>query len=174
MTVYAKIEDNKLITAYNGYNGITGLADSPELCLENGFTAYTEEEVSGYFAGTHKIIDSILTDITNTPQYISTQRKKEIRQELLEADIIYNSFIDTPVQYTNGFYYKPKYVNDYVLMVASGLSYEIWDASELHSGIMTALQIRDLALFLKLKAEPEFQSRKEKRRLLLQELAELG
>ena len=56
MTVYAKIENNKLITAYNGYNGVIGLADSPELCLVNGFTAYTEEQISGYFAGTHAII----------------------------------------------------------------------------------------------------------------------
>ena len=69
MTVYGKIENNKLITAYNGYNGITGLADSPELCLANGFTAYTEEQISGYFAGTHQIVNGILTDITQTPEY---------------------------------------------------------------------------------------------------------
>ena len=77
MTVYAKIEDNKLITAYNGYNGITGLADSPELCIENGFTAYTEEEVSGYFARTHQIIDGVLTNITNTVEYIAEQKKQK-------------------------------------------------------------------------------------------------
>lgn len=77
MTVYAKIENNKLITAYNGYNGITGLADSPELCLVNGFTAYTEEEISGYFAGTHQIIDGVLTDISETAEYIAEQELKE-------------------------------------------------------------------------------------------------
>ena len=93
MTVYAKIENNKLITAYNGYNGITGLADSPELCLANGFTAYTEEEVSGYFAGTHQIIDGVLTDITDTPEYLAEQeakakaiRKAEIKKEIDEID----------------------------------------------------------------------------------------
>jgi hypothetical protein len=75
MTVYAKIEDNKLITAYNGYNGVIGMADSPELCLANGFTAYTEEEVSGYFTGTHIIIEGVLTDISNDPRYIEQQRK---------------------------------------------------------------------------------------------------
>lgn len=77
MTVYAKIENNKLITAYNGYNGITGLADSVELCLENGFTAYTEEEISGYFAGSYQIIDGVLTDISNTPEYIARARNKK-------------------------------------------------------------------------------------------------
>lgn len=80
MTVYAKIENDKLICAYNGYNGITGLADSPELCLANGFTTYTEEEVSGYYAGTHQIIDGVLTDITNTPEYMVEQLNK-IKQQ---------------------------------------------------------------------------------------------
>ena len=76
MTVYGKIENNKLITAYNGYNGVIGLADSPELCESNGFTAYTEEEISGYFGGTHQIINGILTDITQTPEYIDEQLTK--------------------------------------------------------------------------------------------------
>ena len=87
MTVYAKIEDDKLITAYNGYNGITGLADSPELCLANGFTAYTEEEISGYFAGTHQIVNGILTDISNTTEYIAEQKAKNnaiIKQDILK------------------------------------------------------------------------------------------
>src|SRR5574344_641221 len=87
MTVYAKIENNKLVTAYNGYNGITGLADSPDLCLANGFTAYTEEEISGYYAGTHKIIDGVLTNITSTPEYIAEQKAKNnaiIKQDILK------------------------------------------------------------------------------------------
>ena len=94
MTVYAKIENNKLITAYNGYNGITGLADSPELCLENGFTAYTEEQISGYFAETHQIIDGVLTDISQTPEYIAEQKaknnaiiKQDILKQLSEIDV---------------------------------------------------------------------------------------
>ena len=84
MTVYAKIENNKLITAYNGYNGITGLADSPELCLASGFTAYTEEEISGYFAGTHRIVDGVLIDISQTPEYIAEQAAK--RQAEFESN----------------------------------------------------------------------------------------
>ena len=76
MAVYAKIENNKLITAYNGYNGVIGLADSVELCLANGFTAYTEEEISGYFSGSYKIIDGVLTDIASTPEYIAERLEK--------------------------------------------------------------------------------------------------
>ena len=87
MTVYAKIENNKLVTAYNGYNGITGLADSPELCEANGFKAYTEEEIGGYFAGTHQIVNGILTDISNTTEYIAEQKAKNnaiIKQDILK------------------------------------------------------------------------------------------
>ena len=87
MTTYAKIENNKLITAYNGHNNITGLADSPELCLANGFNAYTEEEVSGYYAGTHQIVNGILTDISNTTEYIAEQKAKNnaiIKQDILK------------------------------------------------------------------------------------------
>lgn len=81
MTVFAKIENNKLITAYNGYNGITGLADNIELCEDNGFTAYTEEQISGYYAGTYQIIDGVLTDISNTPKYLAEQFQNAIQYQ---------------------------------------------------------------------------------------------
>lgn len=89
MTVYAKIEDNKLVTAYNGYNGIIGLADSPELCLANGFTAYEEDEngltlIDKYFAGSCKIIDGALTDISQTSDYkakVKAETKKQIQEK---------------------------------------------------------------------------------------------
>lgn len=77
MTVYAKIENGKLITAYNGYNGIIGLADNPELCLANGFIAYTEDEISGYYGGSYSIIDGVLVDISATEEYIAEQELKE-------------------------------------------------------------------------------------------------
>ena len=86
MTVYAKIENNELICASNNL-GITGLADSPELCLANGFTAYTEEEIGGYFAGTHQIVNGVLTDISNTTEYIAEQKVKNnaiIKQDILK------------------------------------------------------------------------------------------
>lgn len=77
MTVFYKIENNKLITAYNGYNGVTGLADNPELCIANGFVEGTEEEIAGYFGGTHQIIDGVLIDISQTPEYMAEQAEIE-------------------------------------------------------------------------------------------------
>ena len=83
MTIYAKIENNKLICASNNL-GITGLADSAELCEANGFTAYTEEQVSSYYVGTHQIIDGVLTDITGTPEYIAEELAKAKEAKLQE------------------------------------------------------------------------------------------
>lgn len=79
MTVYAKIENGKLITAYNGYNGITGFADNIEVMIANGFQSYTEEEIAGYYAGIYKIINGILTDISNTNEY-KNQYKNEMKK----------------------------------------------------------------------------------------------
>lgn len=83
MTVYAKIENNKLICASNNM-GITGLADSPSLCEANEFTAYTEEEVSGYYGGSYQIIDGVLVDISQTPEYLAEELAKAKEAKLQE------------------------------------------------------------------------------------------
>lgn len=175
MTVYAKIENNKLICASNGYNGITGLADSPELCLANGFTAYTEEEVSGYFAGTHQIIDGVLTDITSTSEYKNRKRLIAIEEDLRKADSDYATVLSTPVVYpANGLTYKPSYVDSYALLIVSGMGpFTIWDSTELNGTLMTAAELTGLAIFLKKIAEPAFQARKDVRKKLLTEKEEL-
>lgn len=69
MAVYAKIENGKLLTAYNGYNGIACLANSPEICLENGFIAYDEELVAKYHANMAIIQGNQVIDITDTDEY---------------------------------------------------------------------------------------------------------
>ena len=68
MTVYAKIENNKLITASNNL-GVTGLADSPELCLANGFVAYDDDLISKYFSGQAEIQNDNLVDISDSDEY---------------------------------------------------------------------------------------------------------
>ena len=103
MTVYAKIENNKLITAYNGYNGITGLADSPELCVANGFTAYTEEQISGYNSTPKScdIVNGILTDISDTDAYKSEQLAKAKADKLQENTTKRDARLIAGVTYKN-------------------------------------------------------------------------
>ena len=94
MTVYAKIENNELITAYNGYNGIVGFADNVELCIANGFIAYDEELVAKYYAGIAKIQDNVLVDISSTDEYKAeilakekAAKKSELFAQIDELDI---------------------------------------------------------------------------------------
>lgn len=104
MTVYAKIENNELVCASNNL-GITGLADSSELCEANGFTAYTEEEVSGYYVGTHQIIDGVLTDITGTTEYIVEQLNKTKQQTYYNITSKYDQAIKNGVFKIDSQYY---------------------------------------------------------------------
>lgn len=90
MTVYAKIENGQLITAYNGYNGIVGMADSPELCLANGFITYEDELVSKYYAEMAIIQNNQLIDITNTDEYkakIAAEKEKYFYDNFIEISI---------------------------------------------------------------------------------------
>ena len=80
MTVYVKIENGQLITARNGYNGIIGFAESPELCLANGFIGYDEELVAKYYSGMVIVENGGLVDITDSDEY-----KAKIAQDQIIA-----------------------------------------------------------------------------------------
>lgn len=84
MTVYLKDENGFLISAQNGYNGVIGLADSPELCLANGFFAADETEYARYLAGQMTYANQVFTDITSTPEYIAEQESKTKEAQRVE------------------------------------------------------------------------------------------
>ena len=126
MTVYAKIENNELITAYNGYNGITGLADSPELCIANGFKTYDETLVAKYYAKMAKIQDGQIIDITNTEGY-----KAKIAKE--KETNFFNNFIEISI----GCLRKvPKGYSSIVEAMNSALNV-VYISEELPEGILT-------------------------------------
>lgn len=91
MTVYAKIENGQLITAYNGYNGIIGLADDVELLMANGFSPFDEALVSKYFTNPQQAIikGKKLVDITDTDDYkvIIAKQQKATKMADLNAQI---------------------------------------------------------------------------------------
>lgn len=129
MTVYAKIENGQLITAYNGYNGIAGLADSIELCLENGFVEYDESVISGIFAGTHQIINDEIIDITETPEYQAKilaeekkLRKAEIQAQINELDLkriragFEPAIRNEPIGESTGETYLEHYTNQIIIL----------------------------------------------------------
>lgn len=106
--------------------------------------------------------------------FLISDRLTGINDELMKIDITYQNTLNTPVVYTNGFTYKPTYINGYALLIASGVSpMDIWDSSELSSVSMTTSELTELTLFLKSIAEPAFQTRKLSRKPLLEERAKL-
>lgn len=117
--------------------------------------------------------DEIL-DISDTTEYKNKIRLIEIGAELIKADSDYQIVLDTPVEYTNSFSYKPGYIESYALLIASGVNpLIIWDSTELNSVSMTIEELIALTAFLKNLAEPAFQTRKTIRKLLIEEKAEL-
>lgn len=96
MITYAKIENGQLITAYNGYNGITGFADNIDLMTANGFKPYEEDSsglnlVDKYLAGMAIIQKNKLVDITDTDEYKAKIAEQE--KETKIADL--NNQIET-------------------------------------------------------------------------------
>lgn len=89
MTVYAKIENGQLITGYNGYNGIIGLADDVDLMTANGFKPFDDDLVSKYFASMAIIQKGKLIDITDTADYKAkiAEQEKNAKTADLNAQI---------------------------------------------------------------------------------------
>jgi len=97
MIVYAKEINGKLIPAQNGYDGITGLADSPELCIANGFLPFDAGDFAKLQVGMAAYSSGVITDISETATYINSQkaiRKSAIVSEykdlFKELDITYS------------------------------------------------------------------------------------
>ena len=68
------------------------------------------------------IINGKFIDITNTTEYKRKIRLSEIEEELKQEDEKYEKVLNTPVEYKNGFFYKPKYVQEsYILLLASNI-----------------------------------------------------
>ncbi|MDD3236797.1 MAG: hypothetical protein PHV37_01710 [Candidatus Gastranaerophilales bacterium] len=137
----------------------------------DGDRALTDEEKALLCRGYgYKIINHQVIDVVQTPEYIKQERLKAIDSELQQADEAYQTVLNTPVKYTNGLSYKPSYVNDYALLVATDIfPIAIWDATELNEVQMTKNELVALGLFLKQVAEPAFQARKLARKALLEE-----
>ena len=125
------------------------------------------------YAGTDKwdIVNGVFTP---TVSLQSLTRLAQIEVELNQTDIDYTAVLNTPVLYSNGHTYKPIFINDYVLLIASGMSYEIWSDDELYSETMDTAAITSLCLFLKGIAEPAYQTRKANRKALIEEKATLN
>ena len=143
-----------------------------EVMTEKGYLPFDEGDYSMFLAGAKLFINGEFVENT-TPEYIKKQSLKQIEEELKQSDTDYNTVLNTPALYSNGHTYKPVYINDYVLLIASGMPYDIWSDDEIYYENMDTQQIIILSMFLKSIAEPQYQKRKMDRKALLTERATL-
>lgn len=145
------------------------------ICLHQGLNYYEDDSCIIMYADSEKIVDGNSEDQSNYIEYITSQRLKQITLELSQADIDYATILETPVEYTNGFLYQPKYVEKYAILIASNtFAQDIWDYTELNVEKMTNTQLKALTAFLSNIIEPAFQDRKLKRKALLEEKANIS
>lgn len=134
MTVFAKIEDDKLITAYNGYKGIIGFADDIQIMREHNFEAFDEIIIAKYNEGSAIIQDGNLIDISNTQEYKDKIIKKKEK-------MFSNSFIETSI----GFLRKnPKGYSSIVEAMNSALNV-VYITEELPADVLTIYPKPDFA-----------------------------
>lgn len=159
MTYYINIFDNKI----NGAG----------TCPTDNSIEVTKSVYDDYIAEPLKYIYSD-GEIVLNPDYEKEMRIKEIDRLLNVADETYETVLKTPIQYVNGYAYKPEYISSYALLIAANnFPLTIWDCSELNGVQMTRDELTALSIFLKNTAEPAFQFRKTTRRTLLEERATL-
>ena len=161
-------------TAYQDFN------QSEELMIKYGFDyELTDDEYSLYKSGDgYKVQRNKFIDIRDTDEYKKKIRLEAINGELAKADTDYATIMNTAIEYSNGHFYKPSYIqSSYISLIAANqFPLVIWDSTEIEANAVefTLEELIALSLFLKTVAEPAFQTRKKTRSALLIEKAELG
>ena len=161
---------------YDETTGVVGKAYPEAYDVATPYIEIDEATNDKIAADAENIYFVVNNELTTTPTdgYKNKTRLAEIDKELTQADVTYQTVLNTPVKYTNGYTYLPSYVDSYALLIASGVSpLTIWDSTELNSVSMTTAELTALSTFLKDIAEPAFQTRKTTRKALLTEKATL-
>ncbi|MBR3889139.1 hypothetical protein IKJ53_01355 [bacterium] len=109
-------------------------------------------------------------------------RLQQIEIELMQADETYKIQLDTPVQYTNGHLYKPKWAEEtYINLLTAGsmmptmFPMQIWDSTEIEENVVL-MTLEDLQLLTKYLASIQqhyFDERKVLKSQLLNEKKKL-
>lgn len=143
--------------------------------LAEGDRTLSLEESKLYEKGEGFIIqDHLLVDISETDDYKKKKKIEELDKRLYEIDNEYRCLMDSPVNFKNGYSYKPSYLNDYALLIATDVfPINIWDSSEINQIQMNKEELLELSLFLKEIGEPAFQKRKAERASVLREKIQL-
>lgn len=119
--------------------------------------------------------------IVENPQYAILQQLNSLNSDYNAADTTYQNVLETPVQFTNGKMYKPKWIDDntYPKILTGALAgavqfpIEIWDATQLKENMVSMDQTTfgQLCVFLTTIQMAAFDTRKNAQDILKQRIA---
>ena len=129
------------------------------------------------------IVDETTWKIIPNPDYDRLVKIREIDSQLNECDGKYNEYLDTPLQFTNGHLYKPKWVDDgtygkLLTCIEHGIAQyplPIWDATEKAENMveMDEPTFMSLIAFLGAAQQTAFNVRKEAKSKLIAQKEQL-
>lgn len=165
--MYVEIEDGELIS-----------------WCENQYAdyKYVDIDYSTFKPKDYEYSTGFPVSIVDTQKYKKDKRLQEIQDELKQVTTDYEAAMETPIEFTNGFTYKPSYAND----TYSGLILAEMVAQQANSSIfpklikdstklteraieMTYSELVTLSLFLTNKAEALWQEKAAKEAAVLAE-----
>ena len=169
---YTDEERNNFIARYN------------QDCFQEGYNCTIKETDEAIFAvEDNEICDEKTQQPKINENYEKEKRLGEIEMELKQADEIYQTQLNTPVEFTNTHLYKPIWVDDgtYTKLItglqAGVVTFPqiIWDATELEKNAvkMEQTEFMTLCMFLSQKQQEFFNARKLKKSQLLEEKQEI-
>jgi hypothetical protein len=107
-----------------------------------------------------EIINRKLVNIANTQQYQTKYNIKKYEQLIKQAKEDYDKVMSTPVQFTNGLYYLPRYADDFAKLATKKFPQEIWDASGINSKLMSSSEFLALKSFIEGIADRAYKNKK--------------
>lgn len=169
--------DESFILISNEYYNqlLTEQSEGKEIVYYNGQVFATEY-------GKYYVDENGVWCIRTDEEVAKNKRLAEIDIELTKADEDYTTQLDTPIQYTNGHWYKPKWAEEtYISLLSAGnlmptlFPQVIWDSTELEENAveMTLEELTQLTAYLANIQQTFFNTRKAVKSALLTEKEQL-
>lgn len=181
--MYAKIKNNCIIDASKiEKEGYTYLEINYDSFIKNQSKGLYKRGLLGIILknGLPEINKVSENHINQTDTSTTVNKKEERLRQIKEQ---FEKAIDMNIKWKNNQYYKPRYASENyepllaantILELKSGgtkslFPKEVWDATKLHSSVMTADELQELALFLANIYERQFQQYKRAYAKILEE-----
>lgn len=172
----------KNVEVYNTETNSFGYCYTDELA-ENQVFIDDAKGIAAFKENYQKYIVDKNFQIVENPKYETLCKLNNLRNQLAETDVAYNTVLETPVEYVNNNVYKPQWVvdgtygnlvNGYTAGIVQ-FPIPIWDATKLEKNMvmMEYDEFGALILFLTAIQQKAFNARKTAQSALLTEIAKV-